>query len=182
MTAFELSPGPDGARYEGPHGPIDVPGDQEPHSTRISTPDGPATLAWGLLSQDRGALERGVRVEVSDAGAKRDGVVVYGGALERGVRASVGGRELVLRRDGRELHLADSAGAPRLAARRRRLGRVERTRPYGKVVASFKGTLSGEVADTAAPDEVAAAILLMVSGAAKQLERRVPLPLSPFAP
>lgn len=156
MTAFELSPGPDGARYEGPHGPIDVPGDQEPHSTRISTPDGPATLAWGLLSQDRGALERGVR-------------------------ASVGGRELVLRRDGRELHLADSAGAPRLAARRRRLGRVELTRPDGKVVASFKATLSGEVADTAAPDEVAAAILLMVSGAARQLERRVPLPLSPFA-
>jgi hypothetical protein len=148
MTAFSLAPGPGGARYDGPHGPIDVPADQAPDRTRVDTPAGEATLDWGMMSDDRAALERGAAMHV-------------------------GGRELLLRRDGRAL-VVDGL----LELRRRRFGRVELARPDGTSVAWFKGDLSGEVAESATPDDVAVMLLVMASNAAGTLERR--LPLMPF--
>jgi hypothetical protein len=76
VTRFALAPGPAGARYDGPHGPVAVPAEQAPDATRVLTPAGEATLAWGMLSGDRAALGRGVPLRVGD-------------------------RKLVLRRDGR---------------------------------------------------------------------------------
>jgi hypothetical protein len=145
MTAFSLAPGPAGPRYNGPHGPIDVPADQAPHRTRVHTPAGEATLEWGMMSDDRAALERGAAMHL-------------------------GGRELVLRRDGRAL-VVDGL----LEVRRRRFGRVELARPGGTTVAWFKRDLSGEVAERATPEDVTVMVLVMASNAAGTLERRVPL-------
>jgi hypothetical protein len=127
-----------------------LPADQSPDATRLVTPDGEASLAWGMLSRD-------------------------GDALRGGVAVTIGGRDLRLRRDGRALLLEDGGGAPLAVARRKAFGKVELVRPDGTALASFKPSLSGEVADAAGPEDVALALLLMGSGAASQLERRVPL-------
>jgi hypothetical protein len=147
--AFQLAPVADGARYEGPHGPMTMPADQAPDASRIVTSDGEAHLAWGRLSRDERALDAGVPLRI-------------------------GPRELTLRRDGRELVAQDAAGAPLAVARRRRFGRVEVTRSDGTPVAAFRA-MSGQIEDAATADEVALVLLLVASGAAGELERRVPL-------
>ena len=145
---FAIEAGP---RYEGPHGPIAVPADQAPDSTRVELPGGHAKLAWGMASDDRAALEQGVP-------------------------AQIGGRELVLALRGRTLELQDPSGAPTAVASRRR-GRITIERPDGTALAWFKpAELAGEVAEEATPDDVAFMLLLLASNAGSVLERRVPLP------
>lgn len=147
--AFQLAPAEDGARYEGPHGPMTMPGDQAPDASRIITPDGEANLAWGRLSRDERALEAGVPLRI-------------------------GSRDLTLRREGRTLVAQDAGGAPIAVARRRRFGRVEVARADGTPLAAFRA-MSGEIEDAAAPHDVALVLLLIASGAAGELERRIPL-------
>jgi hypothetical protein len=155
---FSLQPSDEGPRYEGPRGPVVLAADQAPDATRLRGPDGEARLAWGMRSEDRSALERGVPAEI-------------------------GGRAYVLRKAGRTLELSPQGGGAAIArARRKARGRVAIERPDGEEVASFKATsLSGEVEDGASGEEVALLLLLLGSTAASVLERRVPLPFSPFA-
>lgn len=155
-TPFAIGPGPDGPVYDGPHGPVAIPADASPTATLIRTPAGEATLEWGMLSDDRAAMERGVP-------------------------ARLGGRDLVLRRDGKALRLGDAAGTDVAVATRKR-GRVTVARPDGTAVAWFSPMkLSGEVEDEAGAEEVTFLVLLLASNAASQLEKRIPLPFSPFS-
>jgi len=156
-TPFSIEPGAGGPAYQGPHGPVAIPADGSPTATRLSTPAGEAALEWGMLSDDRAAMERGVP-------------------------ARIGTRDLVLRRDGKALRLADAAGGEVAAATRGKRGRVTVERPDGTPVASFSpSSLSGEVQDGASAEEVAFLVLLVASNAASQLEKRLPLPFSPFS-
>ena len=155
-TPFAIEPGAEGPTYAGPHGPIAIPADPSPTATRLRTPAGDAALEWGMLSDDRAAMERGVP-------------------------ASIGGRELVLRRAGKALRLTEAGGGEVALATRGRRGRVSVERPDGTPVAWFSpAKLAGEVEDGAGADEVAFLVLLIASNAASQLERRVPLPFLPF--
>jgi hypothetical protein len=148
-ASFKLQPGDGGPRYDGPHGPMTLPADPAGDETGVQTPGGEAQLAWGMRRHDEDALREGVA-------------------------ARIGGRELVLRREGRELVLSER-GAPLARVRRRAFGKVELERADGTALATFKPSLSGEVEDAAGPDDVALMLLLMASGAANALERRVPL-------
>ena len=152
---FSLQPGDDGPLYEGPHGPLVLSANQDEDATRMMSPQGEARLAWGMLSRDRAALQRGVSLHI-------------------------GRRDLSLRRVGRSLEVQDAQGRALAIVRRRRLGRVVVERPDGDEVAWFKPTsLSGEVDEAASADEVVLLLLMMGSNAGATLERGIPL-LSPF--
>ena len=154
--AFSLEPSDEGPRYDGPHGPLVLPPDQAPDSTRVQTPEGEATLAWGMLSQDRAPLKDGVRLDLA-------------------------GRSFRLRLAGRALMIEADHGQVVAIARPKSGRRVTLERPDGAEVAWFKSSsLSGEVEDAASADEVALLLLLLGSNAAAAFERRIPLPFSPF--
>ena len=148
-VAFEMQPGEAGARYDGPHGPITLSGDQAPDSIRLDTPQGPATLAHGVLSDEQ--------------------------ALRDGVAARIGEHDYTMRRDGRTLVLADGTG-PVAVVRRRGMSRVVVEAPDGTALARVKGSrMAGEVEEAAQPVHVAIMLLIMASGAARTLDRKVPL-------
>ena len=158
MTArsFALRRSDDGPLYEGPHGPLVLPAEQEPRSTRLRSPEGEARLDWGMLSDDRAALARGVSLQIA-------------------------GRDLVLGRAGRSLEVQDGAGQVVAIVRRGPRRRVAIERPDGAEVAWFKpSSLAGEVEEHATADEVVLLLLVMGSNAAAALERRIPMPYWPF--
>jgi hypothetical protein len=97
-------------------------------------------------------------------------------ALAAGVPALAGGRELVMRRDGRVLVFQDRGGTLVAVARPRRWGRVSLEDAAGRPLAWFKpAKLAGEVEEGATPLHVELMLLLLVSNAAVVLERRAPM-------
>jgi hypothetical protein len=153
-VAFRIEPGP---RYDGPHGPVELPADAAPEASRIVGPRGEARLGWGMLSRDTAALDAGVP-------------------------ALAAGRALTMRREGRVLVFSEPDGTPIATARLRRGSRVALEDPGGERVAWFRWTkLAGEVEAAATPLHVELMLLLLVSGAQRHLERRAPLlPDLPF--
>ncbi len=153
---FALAPSDGGPRYDGPGGPLTIPPDQAPDSTRVSGPQGEARLGWGMGSQDRSALEQGIPLEI-------------------------GGRRFLLVRAGKALQVEEGPGRAVATVRRAR-GQVVVERAGGGEAARFSPKeLSGEVADDATGDEVALLLLVMASNVASVLEKRIPLPFSPFS-
>lgn len=151
-AAFAIGPGPDGPRYSGPHGPIDIPPDQPPDRTVVRWPAGEAWLDWSMRRNDRDALRAGVA-------------------------ASIGGRSLRLRREGRTLVLEED-GTIRALLRQRR-GGFQVEGPDGTRVAVATWSLKGRVEPVAAPGDVVLLVLAAVSGVTRTLDRRLPLPLFP---
>jgi hypothetical protein len=148
-VAFEMQPGEGGTRYDGPHGPITLSGDQAPDSVWLDTPQGRATLAYGMRSDED--------------------------ALREGVSAQIGGQNLTLRRDGRALVLGDGSRPVAVVRRKGRSGVVVEA-PDGAARARFKTSkMAGEVEDGAEPVHVTLMLLIMGSGAARTLDRKVPL-------
>jgi hypothetical protein len=145
-TEFTLQRVDEGARYDGPHGPMTLTGDVENEHATVRTEQGEATLAWSRLSAEDLTLENdGIPVDFGAAGAGR------------------------LRRHGRELRLDSDDGQTR-AILRRRFGRIRMERPDGTELATWKD-YRGRVCAEAEFADVALMVLVMASRVDQRLDR-----------
>jgi hypothetical protein len=147
MLNFALQGSDDRALYEGPHGPMTMPGRFDSGRVAVATPQGEASIAWSPDLADDVELE-GEGIAVQNAGVP----------------------SACLRRAGRVLTVTDDDGTPRAVVRQKRFGRVRLERPDGVELATWHH-FRGRVTDDAEFADVALMLLVMASRGDRRLDR-----------